>query len=131
MYCNYATYKTTRYSRCPVIKNTTHYFNKISSFILSFMIFQFFKIIIFITFYNHNFTSNRFRKKNKLSRWTSQLFIKNYLFFLAILPHKEVSGLFVFVLPPCGWSTGFIATPLTLDLNPFLKLLPNLPTTVL
>src|SRR3990172_8993334 len=29
--------------------------------------------------------------------------------------------------PPCGWSTGFIATPLTLDLIPNQRLLPAFP----
>eukprot|EP00835_Amoeboradix_gromovi_P003803 NODE_265_length_12372_cov_0.450012.p9 type:complete len:110 gc:universal NODE_265_length_12372_cov_0.450012:8630-8301(-) len=33
--------------------------------------------------------------------------------------------------PPCGWSTGFIATPLTLGFLPRCLFLPAEPTTVL
>jgi hypothetical protein len=38
-----------------------------------------------------------------------------------------LEGLFVFVLPPFGWSTGFIATPLTLGLKPTFLKKPALP----
>ena len=41
-----------------------------------------------------------------------------YLLNLATLPQGVTSGELVFVLPPWGWSTGFIATPRTLGRDP-------------
>lgn len=55
--------------------------------------------------------------------------INYYLFFFATHPQIETSGLFVFVLPPCGWSTGFLATPRTLDFLPKVTSVPALPKT--
>jgi len=60
-----------------------------------------------------------------------KIIFKNYLFFLATQPHGDTSGLFVLVLPPCGWSTGFIATPLTFDFKPLFFKEPAFPRTVL
>lgn len=40
----------------------------------------------------------------------------NYLLILVTQPQGDISGWLVFVLPPWGWSTGFIAIPLTEDL---------------
>lgn len=49
------------------------------------------------------------------------------MFFFATQPHKETSGWLVFVLPPWGWSTGFLATPLTLGFLPVKSLKPAFP----
>ena len=42
---------------------------------------------------------------------------------MVVVPQGVRGYLIAFVLPPWGWSTGFIATPLTIDLKPkrFLK----------
>jgi len=50
-----------------------------------------------------------------------------YLLCLATHPQGETSGLLVFVLPPWGLSTGFLATPLTLGLCPIIFKLPAFP----
>src|SRR3989344_8006716 len=46
-------------------------------------------------------------------------------------PHIEIALLLPLPClpspPPCGWSTGFIAVPLTVGLIPFHLLLPALP----
>lgn len=34
--------------------------------------------------------------------------------FFAIKPHGVLKGFLIFELPPLGWSTGFLAIPLTL-----------------
>jgi len=67
----------------------------------------------------------------KFESFHLDLAISYYLLNLAILPQGVTSGELVFVLPPWGWSTGFIATPLTVGLIPFFLFSPALPTTVL
>jgi hypothetical protein len=48
-----------------------------------------------------------------------------YLYFV-VLP-QGVRGYFIdFVRPPCGWSTGFLATPRTIDLQPHERQYPAL-----
>jgi hypothetical protein len=75
------------------------------------------------------FSSNRLRKKAKFSNRSSHNI--NYLLNLAILPHGVNSGELVLVRPPWGWSTGFIATPLTDGLFPHKTLRPAFPITCL
>lgn len=48
-----------------------------------------------------------------------------YLNFV-VFPHGVLGYFIALVLPPWGWSTGFIATPLTFDLNPFCRQKPDL-----
>ena len=43
-----------------------------------------------------------------------------------VLPHGVLGCLIALVRPPCGWSTGFIATPLTHGLKPLLRQKPDL-----
>ena len=38
--------------------------------------------------------------------------------YLVVFPHGVLGYLIDLVRPPWGWSTGFLATPLTFDLNP-------------
>ena len=53
----------------------------------------------------------------------SVIFFKfaNYLFFFAGAPHGFFKGRLVLVRPPFGWSTGFIAIPLTVILCFFIR----------
>lgn len=46
-------------------------------------------------------------------------------------PQGEQLGLPPFVLPPCGWSTGFMAIPRTLGRMPRQRLYPALAMTLL
>ena len=59
-----------------------------------------------------------------------QIDLPNYLIYLfnfVTQPQGDISGWLVLVLPPCGWSTGFIATPLTSGLKPLFIFIPALP----
>ena len=47
---------------------------------------------------------------------------------LATQPQGDLEGLGVFDLPPLGWSTGFLAIPLTSDLWPRSLALPAEPS---
>ena len=53
------------------------------------------------------------------------------LYPLVGTPHGDTGSLPPDVLPsppPCGWSTGFITTPLTVGLTPLHLLAPALPS---
>ena len=49
-----------------------------------------------------------------------------YLNFV-VLPQGVRGYLIAFVRPPCGWSTGFFATPRTIDFFPRIRQNPLLP----
>ena len=49
-----------------------------------------------------------------------------YYLNLVVLPQGVLGYFKDLVRPPCGWSTGFIATPLTLGFRPVTTKLPAL-----
>ena len=55
------------------------------------------------------------------------LFFENIYLNFVVLPHGVRGYLTDFVRPPWGWSTGFIATPLTRGLFPKVLQYPALP----
>ena len=59
-----------------------------------------------------------FQNKNKNAKKIYSFFFFRVFFPFVIIPEGVTEGQPPLVRPPWGWSTGFIAIPLTDDLNP-------------